>query len=119
MLDYIHNVSGVDKPQTIDFLHPFVCYIIGWFPGKILELVKPDPNTGKVHTLLTVEIFGVIRTLMSFRLTGGSKDYVVCGTDSGRICILEYIPNKNKFDRVSIWRIECTFPIMMKLRLVI
>lgn len=70
--------------------------------GKILELVKPDPNTGKVHTLLTVEVFGVIRALMSFRLTGGSKDYVVCGTDSGRICILEYIPNKNKFDRVHM-----------------
>lgn len=70
--------------------------------GKILELVKPDPNTGKVHTLLTVEVFGVIRALMSFRLTGGSKDYVVCGTDSGRICILEYIPNKNKFHRVGI-----------------
>jgi hypothetical protein len=41
--------------------------------GKILELMRPDPNTGKVHTLLTVEIFGVIRSLMSFRLTGGNK----------------------------------------------
>ena len=41
--------------------------------GKILELMRPDPNTGKVHTLLTVEIFGVIRSLMSFRLTGGTK----------------------------------------------
>lgn len=41
--------------------------------GKSLELLRPDPNTGKVHTLLTVEVFGVIRSLMSFRLTGGSK----------------------------------------------
>ena len=41
--------------------------------GKILELLRPDPNTGKVHTLLTVEIFGVIRSMMGFRLTGGSK----------------------------------------------
>ncbi len=41
--------------------------------GKILELLRPDPNTGKVYTVLTVEIFGVIRAVMPFRLTGGSK----------------------------------------------
>lgn len=41
--------------------------------GKILELLRPDPNTGKVHTLLKVEIFGIIRSMMSFRLTGGTK----------------------------------------------
>jgi splicing factor 3B subunit 3 len=27
-------------------------------------------------------------------------DYVVVGTDSGRIVILEYNPNKNAFDKV-------------------
>lgn len=41
--------------------------------GKSLELLRPDPNTGKVYTLLTVETFGVIRSLMSFRLIGGNK----------------------------------------------
>ena len=41
--------------------------------GKSLELVRPDPNTGKVHTLLQVEIFGIIRSMMSFRLTGAAK----------------------------------------------
>lgn len=41
--------------------------------GKSLELLRPDPNTGKMHTLLTVEVFGVIRSLMTFRLIGGSK----------------------------------------------
>jgi len=70
--------------------------------GKILELMRPDPNTGKVHTLLTVEIFGVIRSLMSFRLTGGNKDYVIVGSDSGRIVILEYNPTKNLFERVHM-----------------
>lgn len=68
--------------------------------GKILELLRPDPNTGKVFTLLTVEIFGVIRSLMGFRLTGGTKDYIVLGSDSGRIVILEYNQVKNCFDRV-------------------
>lgn len=41
--------------------------------GKSLELLRPDPNTGKVHTLLTIETFGVIRSLMAFRLISGSK----------------------------------------------
>ena len=70
--------------------------------GRILELLKPDPNNGKVHTLLSTEIFGVIRALKSFRLTGGSKDYIIVGTDSGRIVILEYMPSKNIFERVHM-----------------
>ncbi|PNI31918.1 SF3B3 isoform 13, partial [Pan troglodytes] len=31
---------------------------------------------------------------MAFRLTGGTKDYIVVGSDSGRIVILEYQPSK-------------------------
>lgn len=68
--------------------------------GKCLELLRPDPNTGKVHTLLTVEIFGIIRSLIAFRLTGGTKDYIIVGSDSGRIVILEYIPTKNVLEKV-------------------
>uniref|UniRef100_A0A8C5EZ87 Splicing factor 3B subunit 3 n=1 Tax=Gouania willdenowi TaxID=441366 RepID=A0A8C5EZ87_GOUWI len=68
--------------------------------GKILELLRPDANTGKVHTLLTVEVFGIIRSLMAFRLTGGNKDYIVVGSDSGRIVILEYHPSKNMFEKI-------------------
>ena len=41
--------------------------------GKIIELLRPDPNTGKVFPLLAMEMFGVIRELIAFRLTGGSK----------------------------------------------
>uniref|UniRef100_A0A3B4ZQQ2 Splicing factor 3b subunit 3 n=1 Tax=Stegastes partitus TaxID=144197 RepID=A0A3B4ZQQ2_9TELE len=68
--------------------------------GKILEILRPDANTGKVHTLLTVEVFGIIRSLMAFRLTGGTKDYIVVGSDSGRIVILEYHPSKNMFEKI-------------------
>lgn len=41
--------------------------------GKIIELLRPDPNTGKVFPLLAMEMFGVVRDLIAFRLTGGSK----------------------------------------------
>ncbi|PIK57420.1 putative splicing factor 3B subunit 3 [Apostichopus japonicus] len=67
--------------------------------GKILELIKLDPNTGKIYTLLSHEVFGVIRAIMAFRLTGGNKDYVVVGSDSGRIVILEYVASKNAFEK--------------------
>ena len=41
--------------------------------GKVLEIVKPDPNTGKVDALLSQEVFGITRSIISFRLTGGKK----------------------------------------------
>ncbi|KAK7114295.1 hypothetical protein V1264_000378 [Littorina saxatilis] len=68
--------------------------------GKVIELLRHDPNTGKIYPVLSIEVFGVIRSLMPFRLTGGTKDYVVIGSDSGRIVILEYIPSKNQFEKI-------------------
>ncbi|RCH93139.1 pre-mRNA-splicing factor rse1, partial [Rhizopus stolonifer] len=65
-----------------------------------LELLKPDATSGKVHTVLSHECFGLIRTIAPFRLTGGTKDYIVVGSDSGRIVILEYNPTKNTFDKI-------------------
>lgn len=41
--------------------------------GKILELLKPDPNTGKLHSILNVDVFGLIRSVVPFRLTGASR----------------------------------------------
>ena len=41
--------------------------------GKILEILRHDPNTGKVYTLLTEEVFAVVRCLLPARLTGGNK----------------------------------------------
>jgi len=70
--------------------------------GKSLELLRPDPNTGKVHTLLQTEIFGVIRSMVAFRLTGSTKDYAIVGSDSGRILIVEYNPSKNQLVKVQL-----------------
>ena len=41
--------------------------------GKILEILRHDPNTGKVHTLLSEEVFANVRCMLPVRLTGGSK----------------------------------------------
>lgn len=67
--------------------------------GKVLDLLRPDDN-GKLQTILSVEVFGAIRSLVQFRLTGSQKDYIVVGSDSGRIVILEYNKEKNMFEKV-------------------
>ncbi|KAI8539899.1 hypothetical protein RHMOL_Rhmol09G0218500 [Rhododendron molle] len=66
---------------------------------KVLGLLRPDGN-GKIQTLLSVDIFGAIRSISQFRLTGAQKDYIVVGSDSGRIVILEYNKEKNVFDKI-------------------
>ncbi|ETS63975.1 hypothetical protein PaG_02309 [Moesziomyces aphidis] len=68
--------------------------------GSRLELLRPDTQTGKVEIIVSSDAFGVIRSLAAFRLTGGSKDYLIVGSDSGRIVILEYHPSSNSFDKV-------------------
>ena len=40
--------------------------------------------------------------LTNYAIAGGSKDYIVVGSDSGKITILEYNPQKNVFDRVHM-----------------
>lgn len=89
--------------------------------GRILEILKPDPNTGKLHSLHSVDIFALVRSVLPFKLTGSSKgkcsdisnpvltdvrafisDYLVVGSDSGRISILEFNPQKNAFEKVGI-----------------
>jgi len=67
--------------------------------GKILELLRPD-ESGKIQSVLALECFGCIRGIAPFRLTGGAKDYVVVGSDSGRIVILEYNKEHNQFEKV-------------------
>eukprot|EP00736_Rhodelphis_marinus_P009852 Rmarinus@m.3227 len=67
--------------------------------AKTLELLRPDEN-GKVQSVCSTEVFGVVRSIAAFRLTGAHKDYIVVGSDSGRIVILDYNAEKNRFDKV-------------------
>ncbi|KIW54756.1 pre-mRNA-splicing factor rse1 [Exophiala xenobiotica] len=70
--------------------------------GSKLTIHRPDPTQGKISPLFTQDCFGIIRTLASFRLAGGSKDYLIVGSDSGRITILEYVREQNRFNRVHL-----------------
>ncbi|KAI5302688.1 pre-mRNA-splicing factor rse1, partial [Ascosphaera atra] len=70
--------------------------------GSKLTIHRPDPAQGKIHPLYTQDVFGIIRTLAAFRLAGSSKDYIIIGSDSGRITIIEYNPSKNRFSRIHL-----------------
>ncbi|PWN27033.1 Pre-mRNA-splicing factor RSE1 [Jaminaea rosea] len=66
--------------------------------GCKLELLRPDTTvSGKAHAIFEQHTFGVVRSLASFRLTGGSKDYLIVGSDSGRITIAELDVKANAF----------------------
>ncbi|KAK6864229.1 Pre-mRNA-splicing factor rse-1 [Apiospora arundinis] len=67
--------------------------------GSRLTLLRPDPAQGRVITLLSHDVFGIIRSIAAFRLAGSNKDYIILATDSGRITIVEYNPQQNKFVR--------------------
>ena len=79
--------------------------------GRLLELYRLDVNTGKLYPLLAVEVFGIIRSLAPFRLTGATKDFIILGSDSGKVVILEYNPTKNTFDKVMVgnWGLQTLY----------
>ncbi|KAK7203682.1 CPSF A subunit region-domain-containing protein [Myxozyma melibiosi] len=70
--------------------------------GSNLHLYKPDANAGKLVPLVSYNLFGVVRTIVPFRVAGASKDYVIVGSDSGRIAILEYKPDQSRFVKVHL-----------------
>lgn len=41
--------------------------------GSRLTLLRPDPQQGKVITVLSHDIFGIIRSIAPFRLAGSNK----------------------------------------------
>ena len=67
--------------------------------NKVLELLRPD-DAGKMQTIVSTEVFGVVRSLSAFRLTGANRDYVVVGSDSGRIVVLSFDKEKSAFVKV-------------------
>ena len=68
--------------------------------GSRLNLFQVDSTTGQMTRVLEQHTFGNVRSAACFRLTGGSKDYLILGSDSGRIVILEYDVKENAFVKV-------------------
>ncbi|KAE9554985.1 hypothetical protein FO519_001803 [Halicephalobus sp. NKZ332] len=83
------NFAGISKQQEIVVAR-----------GSVLQLLVVDSRSGKIVIRCSQDVFGIIRSLLAFRLTAGNKDYIVVGSDSGRFVVLEYNHTKNCFDRV-------------------
>eukprot|EP00197_Chlamydomonas_leiostraca_P002569 CAMPEP_0202858070 /NCGR_PEP_ID=MMETSP1391-20130828/754_1 /ASSEMBLY_ACC=CAM_ASM_000867 /TAXON_ID=1034604 /ORGANISM="Chlamydomonas leiostraca, Strain SAG 11-49" /LENGTH=642 /DNA_ID=CAMNT_0049536943 /DNA_START=87 /DNA_END=2011 /DNA_ORIENTATION=- len=67
--------------------------------GKVLELLRPNEQ-GKLVTVLSTDVFGCIRAIAPFRITGAPVDYIIVGSDSGRIVVLQYDKDRNTFKKV-------------------
>ncbi|BGP30004.1 pre-mRNA-splicing factor rse1 [Rhodotorula toruloides] len=85
----VGNFSGTKQQE--------ICVARG---GQRIELLRTDAQTGKLESIVEADVFGQIRSLTAFKLTGGSKDYIIIGSDSGRIVVLEYDPNNNVFNKL-------------------
>ncbi len=71
---YLHSLTlqqttGITQSISGNFTAP-KSHEICISRGTILELVKPDMTTGKLITLISKEVFGQIRKIIPFRLTG-------------------------------------------------
>ena len=62
--------------------------------GNVIELLRPD-ETGKVISICTSYVFSTVRSLLQLRLFGSNKDYLMIGSDSGKISIVEFDININ------------------------
>ena len=68
--------------------------------GSRIEMVRIDVETGRATRVLQQPVFGNTRSLASIRVAGGTKDYLVFGSDAGRIVVAEYNDLSKSFARV-------------------
>jgi len=64
--------------------------------GNGIELFRPD-ETGRMISINYTPCFCVVRSLLAFRLLGSNVDYLVIGTDSGKVTIVEYEVSSNSW----------------------
>jgi len=101
---YLYNLSlqkptGINKAIFGNFSAPKAQEIVV-ARGKILELLRPDDETGKIQSIVSTEVFGIIRTIAPFRLVGGNLDYIIVGSDSGKITVLQFKEDSKTFLKV-------------------
>lgn len=52
--------------------------------GTRIELLRTDAQTGKLESVAEAEVFGTIRSLSAFKLTGGAKGALAVLEGGGR-----------------------------------
>ena len=67
--------------------------------NKVVELLRPD-ESGRVQSVTSVEAFGIARSIATLRLAGANREYLVLGSDSGGVVVLQFDKEKNAFVKV-------------------
>ena len=58
--------------------------------GNSIELLVTESESGDFKSICRQSVFGNVRSMRAFRLHGGTFDYIVIGTDSGKFTILKF-----------------------------
>jgi splicing factor 3B subunit 3 len=69
--------------------------------GKAIELLRADAG-GKLLSICYMECFGQVRSLAPVRLPGTNVDCLALGSDSGRLALVHYIPERDQFERIHL-----------------
>ena len=67
--------------------------------GQNLEMLRVGPQ-GNMISVAMQNVFGLIRRIAAFRLSGTNRDYLVMTSDAGRIIVLEFDGVKNKWKKI-------------------
>jgi splicing factor 3B subunit 3 len=69
--------------------------------GQAIELLRPDAD-GKLLSICHMECFGLVRSVAALRLPGANTDCIALGSDSGRLAIVHYVPERDQFERIHL-----------------
>ena len=67
--------------------------------GNGIELLRPDEH-GRMVSVNYTPCFSVVRSILPFRLIGENTDYLVIGSDSGKLSIVQYDNESNSWKRL-------------------
>ncbi|ONH67726.1 Pre-mRNA-splicing factor rse1 [Cyberlindnera fabianii] len=62
-----------------------------------ITVLKPDTSTGKLVSLLSKQVFAIIRSISNFKIAGSGKDYLAVTSDAGNFTVLELDLPNNRF----------------------
>ncbi|KAF7328928.1 Pre-mRNA-splicing factor RSE1 [Mycena venus] len=65
------------------------------------KFLRVDAQTGKISSICSADVFASIRSIATARLQGNTKDYIVVGSDSGRLAVLEYSEATSSFVKLN------------------
>lgn len=69
--------------------------------GNALSLYSVS-SEGTLSLLSQADVFGILRNIEAFRLTGGHKDHIAATSDSGRISVLDWNEKEGKFIKLHL-----------------